>query len=114
MRKACLARWLARTGALACVSATTGWSGIVVLNYHRLGDGEDSLLDRGLWSAGAEAFAAHIRCCKHHLDVIRPEDLTDILANKRKGRYGLITFDDGCGASVIDDLECRAGSFSVP
>jgi peptidoglycan/xylan/chitin deacetylase (PgdA/CDA1 family) len=95
MKKARLARWLARTGALAFVSAATRWSGVVVFNYHRLGDGERSLFDRELWSAGAEAFTDQIRCCKDHLDLIRPEDLADIRGSKRKGRYGLITFDDG-------------------
>jgi peptidoglycan/xylan/chitin deacetylase (PgdA/CDA1 family) len=70
------------------------WSGVLVLNYHRIGKGNESLFDRGLWSADAEAFTHQVRFCKSQLDVITPDDLPRVLA-KGWGRYALITFDDG-------------------
>ena len=70
------------------------WSGVVALNYHRIGDGSGSVFDRGLWSSAADAFCEQVRFCKAHFDVISPLDLPDVLA-RRRGRHVLITFDDG-------------------
>ena len=70
------------------------WSGLLVLNYHRVGNGNRSLFDRGLWSADAESFTDQIRFCKSQLDLITPDDVPRVLAHRR-GRYALITFDDG-------------------
>lgn len=67
---------------------------MLTLNYHRIGDDRGSLFDRGLWSATAEAFAEQVRFCKTHIDLIGPDDLPRI-ARKGRGRYALITFDDG-------------------
>jgi peptidoglycan/xylan/chitin deacetylase (PgdA/CDA1 family) len=47
-----------------------------------------------LWSADADAFADQIRFCKSHLDIITPKDLPQVVSSQ-KGRYALITFDDG-------------------
>src|SRR5262249_45624183 len=74
--------------------AAFGWSGVLVLTYHRIGVGRTSPFDRGLWSADADAFADQIRFCKSHLDIITPKDLPQVISS-RKGRYALITFDDG-------------------
>jgi peptidoglycan/xylan/chitin deacetylase (PgdA/CDA1 family) len=70
------------------------WSGVLALNYHRVGDGSTSMFDRGLWSCDVEAFADQIRFCKAHFDLITPADLPEVLGRGR-GRYILITFDDG-------------------
>ena len=70
------------------------WSGVLALNYHRVGDGSGSMFDRGLWSCDAEAFDNQVRFCKAHFDLITPADLRDVLGRGR-GRYLLITFDDG-------------------
>lgn len=72
----------------------TRWSGVVGLNYHRIGDGRRSVFDRGLWSATAEAFDQQVRWLKSAFDVITPEDLPRVKRNGR-GRHVLITFDDG-------------------
>lgn len=69
------------------------WSGLLVLTYHRIGNGRQSTFDRGLWSADADDFAEQIRFCKSELDVIAATDLPAVKG--RKGRYALITFDDG-------------------
>jgi peptidoglycan/xylan/chitin deacetylase (PgdA/CDA1 family) len=70
------------------------WSGVLVLNYHRVGNGKESPFDRGLWSTDAETFTDQIRFCKSHLDVISPGDISRAVTNG-SGRYALITFDDG-------------------
>ena len=70
------------------------WRGALALAYHRIGDGSDSPFDRGLYSATAEDFDLQIRFLKKHCDVIGPDVLGEALRNRR-GRYALITFDDG-------------------
>lgn len=93
-KKAALTRLLALTGLRSPLSWMVSRSGVLVLNYHRVGDGGSSPFDRGLWSASSEAFTDQIRFCKSHLEMITPDDLPRVRASKR-GRYGLITFDDG-------------------
>jgi peptidoglycan/xylan/chitin deacetylase (PgdA/CDA1 family) len=87
-------RLLSRSGLRSFLRRTLRWSGVVVLAYHRVGNRDGSVFDRGLWSADAEAFVDQIRFCKSHLDMITPDDLARARASGR-GRYGLITFDDG-------------------
>jgi peptidoglycan/xylan/chitin deacetylase (PgdA/CDA1 family) len=70
------------------------WSGIVSLNYHRIGDGRRSLFDRGLWSATEESFDAQVRWLKAHFDIVSPDDIPYVRQIKR-GRHVIITFDDG-------------------
>lgn len=94
MKQALASRLLFRSGLGQLLAGAMPWSGVLVLNYHRIGDGSRSQFDRGLWSATAEAFAEQIRLFKSHLDLISLDDLPDALA-RRRGRYGLITFDDG-------------------
>jgi peptidoglycan/xylan/chitin deacetylase (PgdA/CDA1 family) len=94
MKPARISRVLGNTGLRALFGRIAGWSGVLVLNYHRIGDGGRSVFDRGLWSADRDAFADQLRFCKTHFDVIAPGDLPDVLARGR-GRYILITFDDG-------------------
>ena len=80
---------------------TNAWRGVIGLNYHRIGDGRDSVFDRGLWSATPEQFDRQVALLKRHCDLIAPADLKDVL-RRRRGRYGLITFDDG----YRDNYEC--------
>lgn len=86
MRAPATARWIA--GSIA------RWTGVVGLNYHRIGDGTQSLFDRGLWSATAAGFDAQVRYLKTNFDVIAPKDVSYVVRVKR-GRHVLITFDDG-------------------
>ena len=94
MKKAIASRLLCRSGLRRLLHRTVRWSGVLVLNYHRIGDALDSPFDRGLWSASAEAFAEQIRFCRTELEIIDPADLPRVLAANR-GRYAMITFDDG-------------------
>ncbi|MBI1348119.1 polysaccharide deacetylase family protein [bacterium] len=70
------------------------WRGILILNYHRIGNGSRSSCDRNLWSATAESFEEQVRYVTKHYDVIGLEDLDLALRNPR-GRFVVITFDDG-------------------
>lgn len=94
MKKAMASRLLCRSGLRRLLHRTVHWSGVLVLNYHRIGDALGSNFDHGLWSAGADAFAEQIRFCKRHLEIVDPADLPQVLA-ARRGRYAMITFDDG-------------------
>src|SRR5215203_1872262 len=89
-----ISRTLERTGCRSLLERAFPWSGVLVLNYHRVGDSTGSVFDRGLWSSAADQFADQVRFCKSHFDVISPGDLPAVLSRKR-GRYVLITFDDG-------------------
>nr|MCH9792378.1 polysaccharide deacetylase family protein [Planctomycetota bacterium] len=75
-------------------STHMGNPGLIVLNYHRVGDCTGSLFDHDLWSASAENFEEQVRFLSLNFDLIRIRDLDD-LWNQRRGRYVLITFDDG-------------------
>jgi peptidoglycan/xylan/chitin deacetylase (PgdA/CDA1 family) len=70
------------------------WRGLMALAYHRVGDGRDSLLDRSLFSVTADDFHAQVAFLKKYFDVIPPADIAAALRSRR-GRYVLITFDDG-------------------
>jgi peptidoglycan/xylan/chitin deacetylase (PgdA/CDA1 family) len=85
---------LSKTGLGFVLTRTIPWSGVLVFNYHRLAGGDSPAFDRGVLSADAETFARQIRFWRSTLDIISPHDLPDVLARGR-GRYGLITFDDG-------------------
>jgi peptidoglycan/xylan/chitin deacetylase (PgdA/CDA1 family) len=93
-KKERLARWLEalRFGALGRRLRT--WSGVLCLNWHRIGDGTGSCFDRSLWSATPAAFAEQLRLLSRHLDIISLHDLPDVLRS-RTGRHVLLTFDDG-------------------
>ncbi len=71
------------------------WQGVVTLNYHRIGNRDQTELDPGVFSATAEQFEAQLRYLKSDCDVIRVADLAGVLQSGSKRRCVLITFDDG-------------------
>jgi peptidoglycan/xylan/chitin deacetylase (PgdA/CDA1 family) len=93
-RKATLARVLSKTGLLPIIGSVGRWSGVLCLNYHRIGNGDASPFDRELWSASAESFDEQVRYLTSHFRVVTPGELPDVSLTPR-GRYVLITFDDG-------------------
>lgn len=93
-KKAAASRILCRTGLRWLLHRAVRWSGVLALNYHRIGNAQDSNYDHGLWSADADVFAEQIRFCKSQLEIISPVDLPRVVA-ARRGRYAMITFDDG-------------------
>src|SRR3569833_1298572 len=94
MKRAFVAKLIGRTGLRHVIESVSRWSGVLALNYHRIGDGSRSAFDRGLWSADVETFARQIRFFKSQFDLITADDLPRVLG-KRTGRFGMITFDDG-------------------
>jgi len=70
------------------------WNGLVVMNYHRVGDAASSALNQELWSATQDDLDAQIKFFKKHCDVIDEGDVADVL-QRDKGRYVQLTFDDG-------------------
>ena len=84
------------------------WSGIVGLNYHRIGDGRHSTYDRGLWSATPEDFDAQVRWLKTNFDVIAPHDVS-FAVNRKGGRHVLITFDDGYADNYLEAFPILRG-----
>ncbi|MDH5833919.1 polysaccharide deacetylase family protein [Luteimonas kalidii] len=93
MKKRIAARILSRTGLDRLLAALLPPEGILILNYHRIGDGRDSPYDRELWSADEAAFDAQVGCLARHCDVISPGDIDTVAG--RRGRHVLVTFDDG-------------------
>ncbi len=96
-----LANTLERTGTGSLLSATIGqWNGLVVFNYHRIGDPSETLLDHALFSATATEFDQQVRFLKRNFDVIGVADLPRVLHDS-SARAVMITFDDG----YIDNYE---------
>lgn len=89
-----LANFLDKSRLRPLLAACLPAQGIIGLNYHRIGDGSRSELDRGLWSASEEGFDQQLAWLKLNSDVISPADI-DIARKDARSRHVLITFDDG-------------------
>lgn len=94
MKRDWIARVLDATGIRRIAGGITSWSGVLCLNYHRIGSANGSPFDHGLWSADEEAFDFQVRFLKSYADIVRPEDLSEV-RTRNAGRFILITFDDG-------------------
>jgi peptidoglycan/xylan/chitin deacetylase (PgdA/CDA1 family) len=94
MKRELAALVLRRTGLGLLLGRVLRWAGVLCVNYHRIGTGAGSLFDRELWSASDAAFNSQVSYLKAHFDVISPSDLPNV-QSRQKGRYVLITFDDG-------------------
>lgn len=92
-RRAKLVGLLSVTKVLPWLAAHPRWNGVVVLTYHRIGNAEESLLDRNNFSATADEFDRQIAQLKRESDIVQPGDIPDLI--KRPGRHVMIAFDDG-------------------
>ncbi len=93
-KKELLARALELTGVGSLMRRLRPWNGLVVLNYHRIGDAASTPLDAGVYSATQDQFDQQLGWLKTHADVIGLADLETALSGAA-GRFVLITFDDG-------------------
>lgn len=93
-KRGLLAHALDLTGCGRMLRATSSWEGLLVMNYHRIGNRHQSLLDRNLWSATDEDFDAQMAMITREFDVIGLNDL-DAVFTYRRGRFVMVTFDDG-------------------
>src|SRR5262245_5987966 len=89
-----LARFLGQSGLRSLLATLFPWSGVLCLNYHRIGDPRASDFSPELWNATADDFDAQIRFLKSRCDIIGPDDLHDV-QTRGQGRYLILTFDDG-------------------
>lgn len=89
-----VARTLHQTGVDRMLYLARSWRGVLILNYHRIGNGSHSPYDRNLWSATSEEFEAQVQSVTKNFDVIGLEDLDHAL-QQRRGRHVVFTFDDG-------------------
>ena len=89
-----LARTLDVSGCGRALRSIRAWEGVLILNYHRIGDARHSLLDRNLWSATEADFERQIALISTQFDVIGLPDFERALAEPH-GRYVMVTFDDG-------------------
>ena len=93
-KRALLSQALDLTGCGRALRASRVWQGVLILNYHRIGDPKQSLLDRNLWSATPQDFDYQVGLAAKNFDVIGLDDL-DVAINQPRGRYVMFTFDDG-------------------
>ena len=68
--------------------------GALVVNYHRIGNAEESIFDRGVFSTTEDQFDMQMAFLKRNFDVISPHDLP-VARRMGRGRYVIVTFDDG-------------------
>lgn len=98
---------LQHSGGLRLLESVPAWSGLVVLNYHRIGAAGHSMLDHALWSATQDDFETQVKTLKAHFDLIGIDDLASAIGDasrdetRRRHRFAMITFDDG----YIDNYE---------
>lgn len=89
-----LARGLAQTGGTRVLNWWGTWKQLLVLNYHRIGDGTQTPWDWDLWSATQDDFDWQVRYLKRNFDIVTPADLPQVAAD-HSGHHVMITFDDG-------------------
>lgn len=94
MKKDFAARLLAGARLGNALARLLPRDGVVILNYHRIGNGAASRYDRALWSATEQSFDDQLAFLKSHCDVIALDELAQALRT-RGGRHVAITFDDG-------------------
>ncbi|HUR84056.1 MAG TPA: polysaccharide deacetylase family protein [Solirubrobacteraceae bacterium] len=93
-RQARAATALRRTGLDALLRRAGAWSGLLVLNYHRIGDAASTPLDPELFSATPGEFADQIAFLAERCEPIGLAGVPAAL-RARRGRRVLVTFDDG-------------------
>jgi peptidoglycan/xylan/chitin deacetylase (PgdA/CDA1 family) len=79
----------------AVVRRLPRWRGLIVLNYHRIGERAGQPWDRTLWNTDAETFDRQLAHLARNAEVVGPEDVLELARERRRGRHVLITFDDG-------------------
>ncbi|MCG6155813.1 polysaccharide deacetylase family protein [Rubinisphaera margarita] len=93
-KKKLLAGMMQASGVNFALGGLPSWSGLLVVNYHRIGARESCPFDGNLYSATAERLERQVQQYQRHADVVGIDDLETIVAG-RPGKHILITFDDG-------------------
>ena len=92
-----LAKQLSAFGVLRILESVALRSGLLVVNYHRLGDSNGNLFDDGVFSARPEDFEIQVTYLRRHFRLLNLTDLITFASNGFQFREpcALITFDDG-------------------
>jgi peptidoglycan/xylan/chitin deacetylase (PgdA/CDA1 family) len=93
-KKEILARTLDATGVAPLLRRIRPWRGLLVLNYHRIGDASRTPFDAGVFSATAAEFDQQLAWLQRNADVVGLPDLQDVFRSPNR-RAVLLTFDDG-------------------
>jgi peptidoglycan/xylan/chitin deacetylase (PgdA/CDA1 family) len=111
---------LRSTGVLGALERAPRARGLLVLNYHRVGELADNAFDDATFSATAELFRAQVTYLKQRFAM---PPVHDILESLERGRFDdptvLVTFDDGyrdnheIAFPVLRDLGAPACFFVV-
>ncbi len=96
-KRECAALCSARLGFTALLERMPKQPLLMVLNYHRIGDPEQTPYDPGTFSTTAEEFDRQITCLKRRFSFTTLEEAVSIAAGRTRPRRPcvLITFDDG-------------------
>jgi peptidoglycan/xylan/chitin deacetylase (PgdA/CDA1 family) len=92
-----LSKLASDTGFLRVLNLLPTKPQLLVLNYHRIGNPEETLYDSQVFSATAESLEEQVRFLKLHLEIIGLEEAIDIAEKRTSLRHTrvLLTFDDG-------------------
>src|SRR5271156_256752 len=94
-----LSQAVLRSGAAFLLRQLPERDSLMVLNYHRIDNGDDDLFDSDLFSATSDELNEQISYLKRHISLVTLEEaiaFVDGTINKRSRRCRvLITFDDG-------------------
>jgi peptidoglycan/xylan/chitin deacetylase (PgdA/CDA1 family) len=90
------ARAGAALGLVSVLGAAPKRNVLLVLNYHRIGNPDETLYDPGVFSATAEEFDDQVRYLKRHFHVATAGEVVAMATGETPVRPSvLITFDDG-------------------
>jgi peptidoglycan/xylan/chitin deacetylase (PgdA/CDA1 family) len=91
-----LARVCTRAGFTRALEAMPQRRTLIVLNYHRVGNADETPFDSGVFSATAEQFDSQIAYFKRRFHMATLEEVFAMLdGDAPRGTSVLITFDDG-------------------
>jgi peptidoglycan/xylan/chitin deacetylase (PgdA/CDA1 family) len=91
-----LARICSRTGLTRVLESMPKRRGLIILNYHRIGNADETPFDSGVFSATAEQFDSQITYLKRRFHISTLEEALAVMGgDATQGTSVLITFDDG-------------------
>ena len=117
-----LARSIKHLGILRLLEMYKSRPGILIFNYHRIGDRFSTRFDRHLFSATMDEFDAQLIYLKKHFDIVSADKLQELISGqtKLKQMHVALTFDDGYldnythAFPVLLANQCTASFFLVP
>src|SRR5580704_9397156 len=91
-----LARMCSRTGIIRILESLPQRRALIILNYHRIGNADETPFDSGVFSATAEQFDSQIAYLKRRFHMATLEEVFAMMGGDAPRRTSvLVTFDDG-------------------